>query len=125
MIEALLSVALLVLLATPIFVAQSAIFFRIMHVVGALQRTYMAQNFLNDARGAAKDAQQFSLEKKIEEPLTQVKYQASLVEKKSTFGSVQGLVHEQVSCTWQELGIKRTDTIVSFLFKPPKPEKKE
>lgn len=118
LVESLMAMAIMALLLTPLFISQATI---VQNLVGSdllLRRIFIAENFLFDARIAADGEQQFTMEKKIEDPTTVLKYQANLSSKKSTFKDFEDLVHEQTTIEWEEDGKKRQEMLVTFIYKP-------
>ncbi len=83
-----------------------------------IDRIIQVKAFLIDARLAQpQDATNFELEKKINKPATTLKYTLQLPED-SPFKKFPNLYKEQITWQWQQATTTRTDTLVTFLYKP-------
>ena len=83
LIEAMLSVTILAILATPLFITQGSVLQAVASYSLHLQRIFYAQNFWQEARNKAADAQKFTLAKKFDNPAMNVKYEVAAIGKKS------------------------------------------
>ena len=92
-----------------------------------VHRSIVMKNFVFQARREflkKEDAKQFSLEKKIENPDTVLRYKVNPVSDKSMLKRVGALYGEQVTAEWQEDGRKQQETLTAIFFKAP-PEKEK
>ena len=119
LIEALISLTVMGVVLTPIFMAQSSIFQMVIRRTQAIDRIIYAQSFIIEVRRAIpKDAQQFVQEKKINKPATQLKYEIKQVSTESAFKDVPNLYKEQVTIDWQQGRNKQSDMLVQYIFMP-------
>ncbi len=130
LIEALMAITILALIITPLFILQGSILRNVTYFSQRLRRVFLAKNFLFEMRIEAEKQQAeqaFALEKKIDEPLTQLAYKREKLSKKSALSSLEDLYVERVTATWEQQGQQLTQEIVSIVHKKPKPkeEKKE
>lgn len=116
--EVLIALTIFALVATPLFVTEGVIVRGVARTAGLEQRIFLAENFLIDAGAEAGDAQNFTLEKKIPMPETQLKYVRAPVESKSIFKAHTGFLVEKVTIEWLEMGQKKSETITNFINKP-------
>ena len=118
LIEAMLAITIAALVLTPVFILQGTVLQSIMRLSHRIERLFLAQQFLYEARSIKPEAREFSLDKKIEEPQTILKYTMTSVPKKSQLANVPGLRIERVTVKWQDQGIERQDRLISFVYKP-------
>lgn len=118
LIEAMLAITIAALVLTPVFILQGTVLQSIMRLSHRIERLFLAQQFLYESRNIKPEAREFSLDKKIEEPQTILKYTMTSVPKKSQLANVPGLRIERVTVKWQDQGIERQDRLISFVYKP-------
>ncbi|MDR3550557.1 MAG: prepilin-type N-terminal cleavage/methylation domain-containing protein [Candidatus Babeliales bacterium] len=118
LIEAMLSVTVLAILATPLFITQGSVLQAVASYSLHLQRIFYAQNFLYEARNKAADAQKFTLAKKFDNPAMNVKYEVAAIGKKSYLKKIENLVAERLTIEWDQMGQKKKDVMISYLYKP-------
>lgn len=121
LIEAMLAVAIVALVMTPLFILQNRVFLGVTHAGHTTARFIAARNFLIETaeKNLKKDVPEFTLEKKIEDPLTFLKYEIKPVTKESAIGKKFNNVHkESVTFTWQDGTATKKDTLVSFMYRP-------
>jgi prepilin-type N-terminal cleavage/methylation domain-containing protein len=118
LLEVLMALAVFAILITPLFITQGTVVKNVASNTRLVQRIFLAENMLIDARAQDSQAQTFTFDKKIIAPETQLNYSRNPVEKKSVFQIYNGLVTEKVSMSWSDMGQKREDSIVTFLYKP-------
>ncbi len=124
--EVLFATAIMGLVLSALFSTQATIIENMLKAESHLARIYAAENFMYDARMASNEASDFTLEKKIEDPLTTFKYESTLSTKKSSLKKFSDLVFEQVTIEWQDLNkSKRKDTLISFVYRPQSPQEKK
>src|SRR5579863_10374838 len=119
LIETILSITIAALVLTPVFVLHSAVLKRVIRGSHAFNALLQGKLFLGQARQKQEpDAQEFKLEKKIEEPALTLDYVLhKSVDKKSSLSSCEGLHAEVVTITWTDQGDKRQEKLVTFVYK--------
>jgi prepilin-type N-terminal cleavage/methylation domain-containing protein len=123
LIETMIATAVLGILMTPLFMTESSIFLNVSTVSRLLARVLVAQNFFVDSRIAAGKKQEFVLEKKIDEPLMQLKYEVTAIDKKSKLSDFDNLMIERVTIEWNEGTKKQKEILISYIFKPKEQKK--
>lgn len=118
LVEILVALVIFALLATPLIMTQSTILGGVARNAWHVQRMIAAQNFFVDGRQAAHTAPEFTLEKKIASPEAYLRYVRAPVAQGSLAVGYKGLLCEKVTVEWQEMGQKKSDTLVQFIFKP-------
>lgn len=119
LIEALLAIALVGIVLTPLFILQGASLRSVARLSRHLHRIYAAERFLFESqRSVALNVRQLVLEKKLEDPQTVLKYELRDISKESSLKDVHDIVAEQVTMRWEEDGMWRQDQILNFVFKP-------
>lgn len=122
LIESLLSIAVVTMLMSPIFVINNQIIRGVNRYAQTIDRTLQAKTFLIKAAfavGASATEHPTQFEKKIDNPKTFMRYEQKKIDKKSTLGEFTDLSMHQVSLRWQDHnGVPRTDTLISFVFQP-------
>ncbi len=127
LIETLFALALFALSVVPLIMLQSRMLLTIGTYSERVHRSIVMKNFVFQARREflkKEDAKQFSLEKKIENPDTVLRYKVNPVSDKSMLKRVGALYGEQVTAEWQEDGRKQQETLTAIFFKAP-PEKEK
>lgn len=118
-IEAILAIAIVGLVLTPLFLLQGNVIRRVGQWSRYMQRIYKAKNFfIESQRAISPDTRQVMLEKKIDDPEAVLKYKIRKVASKSSLRKFKNILVEQVALEWEQEGVKRQDKLVSFLFKP-------
>jgi len=125
LIEVLISLAITGVVLAPVFMLHEMIMNRVNRSSKEFEYMLLGKNFLYTARQKQEaQAQEFSLEK------TELSGDATLryslengVNQKSSLASLPGLHREVVAVSWTELGNKKQDRLVTFVYKTP-PEKK-
>lgn len=125
LIESLMATAVMAILLTPLLVTQGTILQNLVRAGANLQRIFLAQNFLIDARIEAGESRKFSYEKKIEEPPTQFKYQVEPLAKKTSIKDVEGLVQERVTISWDMGKQKNQEVLIAYRYQPEPEEQKK
>lgn len=126
LMEVLFATVIMGMVFAALFSTQATIIENMLRAQAHLTRIYEAENFAYDARMASHDASPFTLEKKIEDPLTTFKFESTSSKKKSSLKNFNDLELEQVTIEWQDLNkTKKKDTLVSFIYKPKVAEEKK
>jgi prepilin-type N-terminal cleavage/methylation domain-containing protein len=125
LVEVMLSMMIMGLALSPIFILFSMIMQRVNRSSRAYDAVLLCKNFLQEAHQKQEpEAQSFSLEKKeIDFDVTLTYSLDKGVDQKSVFGSLQGLHRETVTATWLETGEKKEEQLVSFVYKKPEQKK--
>ncbi len=118
-IEAILAVAIVGIVLTPLFLLQGNVIRKIGQWSRYMQRIYEAKNFfIESQRAIPPDTRQVMLEKKIADPEAVLKYEIREIASKSSLRKFKNILVEQVTLEWEQEGLKRQDIVMSFLFKP-------
>lgn len=125
LIEAMISIAVIGIVLTPLFVTQGTVMSNVAQYANRLQRTFGAELFMLKSRDDAGNERQFTIEKKTQAPTARMKYQMASIKKESALKNFDDMLAEQVTVEWDEGVNKRSDTLVNFIYKPkPVSEKK-
>lgn len=127
LIETLFALALFALSMVPIIMLQSRMLLTVATYSERVHRSIAMKNFVYQARREflkKDDAQQFSLEKKIENPDTVLRYKVNPVSDKSVLKRVAALYSERVTAEWQENGRAQQETLTALFFKLPQAKEK-
>ncbi len=127
LIETLFALALFALSMVPIIMLQSRMLFTVATYSERMHRSIVMKNFVFQARREflkKEDAKQFSLEKKIENPDTVLRYKVNPASDKSMLKRVAALYSERVTAEWQEDGRAQQETLTALFFKPPQAKEK-
>ncbi len=125
LIEVLISLAITGVILTPIFMLHEMIMNRVNRSSKTFEYMLLCKNLLFSARQKQDpEAQDFSVEK------AEIAFDATLtytlekgVDQKSSLASLPGLHKEVVTVSWTDLGTKKQDRLITFIYKTP-PEKK-
>ncbi len=126
LIEALLSMMIVGVVLAPLFVLHGVIMQRVSKSSKQLYAVLKAEQLLYEARQKQEpDAQEFSLNKEVEDTSITLKYELEKgVNPKSSLASYGGLHKEMVSIDWtDQQGIKHHETMVSYVYKQPEQKK--
>lgn len=120
LIETLLTVAIMGMLLTPLFISQGTILFSVRTLSDEYARISAAKNFLIASRLSSSEDKKVA-PKSDEELKATLKYSLEKLsgdlEKK-----FNGLKREKVVIEWQDGINRRQEALVSFVFKPEKEE---
>lgn len=123
LIEVMLSMAIMGLVLTPIFLLQGKATERIYRMGSRMRSLFYAQEILYEARRAQPPAvREFTFAQKNEEEQLQAEYRLMGVPEKSSLAKIEHLLREEVKVRDQRF--KRETTMVRFIYKKPLPEKK-
>lgn len=126
LIEALLSMMIVGVVLSPLFLLYGVIMQRVNKSSKQLYSLLWGKQLLCEARQKQEpDAQTFTLDKKIEESSAQLKYSLdSGVDPKSALASYAGLHREIVSIMWTDhQGVQRHEELVTYIYKQPEQKK--
>lgn len=119
LIEAMFAIAITALVLTPLFILQSTILQQVSRASNKISRIFIAKQFMHEARQAIPlDTQKFTLEKKIDNPLTFLKYEINPLSEKSSLAQIKNLYIEHIIITWEDGTKKKKNKLVSFIYKP-------
>jgi prepilin-type N-terminal cleavage/methylation domain-containing protein len=118
MMESIFAVAIIAVVLTPIFILQGNTLRNVATIANYMQRLFFAADFLQQARQTqAPIVRQFMLEKKENNPQTILKYELSSTQNPA-LKDIPGILQEKVTITWQEDRHRRSDALVSYVYKP-------
>lgn len=125
LIETVIAMVIAALVLTPIFIMHSGILQRVNRGSIAFDMILHSKVLLSEARQKQDpDAQEFTLDKKIDEYDATSKYNLDkAVDPKSSIGSLPGLHRESVTVNWIEQGQKKQERLVTFVYKKPEQKK--
>lgn len=125
LMETMLAMVIIGIVLTPVFILHGTIMQRMSKSSKQLYALLWGKQLLYEARQKQEaNAQEFSLDKKLEESQAELKYVLNRsIEKKSSLSSSEGLHQELVTITWIEQGQKRTEKLVSYVYKTPEQKK--
>ncbi len=124
LIEVLLSLAIIALVLTPIFVVQGTVLSRVGRYARMIDRFMQSQLFfVNSSIAVSAEAKSTTLEKKIDVPLTFLSYEFQKLPDSSPLKNFKDVYQEKVTIRYEDDGRKYLDSLVSFRYRPE--EKKE
>jgi prepilin-type N-terminal cleavage/methylation domain-containing protein len=125
LVETMLAMVIVGMVLTPIFLLFGTIQQRMYKSSSQLYALLSGKQLLYEARQKQETiAQQFSLDKKLEESATELRYVLqSGMDSKSSLASLQGLHKEVVSIVWTEQGQKRQEQLYAYVYKQPEQKK--
>lgn len=128
--EVLLAVAIIGLVLTPIFITQSTLLQSVSRISRRMARVFFAKQFLIESTSVMqlkqKDKEDPSITiEKVDDPETVVMYKVQKLPKNSVFSQFPDLYLKSTTAKWQRDGIEQEQTLISFMFQPEPPEKKE
>lgn len=119
LIEALLAMAIIGLVLTPIFMNQTAVSRTTARAARRLAQIFAAKKVLIDNEMAlAPDVQQFTNEKKLERPPTTFTYELKKIPENSAFKKFNNVLMQTVSWTNARDKKKTLEKLVTFIYKP-------
>jgi len=123
--ETMLAMVIIGIVLTPIFILHGTIMQRMNKSSKQLYGFLSGKQFLYEARQKQEPGvHEFTLEKKIEESGTDLKYvlQPS-VDPKSVLASSEGLHKEVVTVSWMNQGKQQSEQLISYVYKTPEQKK--
>lgn len=125
LVETMLAMVIVGIVLTPVFLLFGTIQQRMNKQNKQFYALLSGKQLLYEARQKqTPDAHEFTLDKKLEESGTTLKYvlQKS-VDAKSSLASLDGLHKEVVTIDWPEMGQNRQEKIVAYVYKQPEQKK--
>jgi prepilin-type N-terminal cleavage/methylation domain-containing protein len=121
LIEVVMAMTITALVMSPIFIIYGTILQFVNRSSQEFDYMLLCKNVLYEARQKQDpEAQEFSFDK------AETDFEATLiyslgkgVDPKSSLTSLQGLHRELVTVSWVEQGVKKQDTLVTFIYKKP------
>lgn len=126
LVETMLAMVIVGIVLTPIFLLFGTIQQRMNKQNKQLYALLAGKQLLYEARQKqAPEAHEFTLDKKLEETGTELKYalKKSVDAKSSLLASLDGLHKEVVTIDWSEMGQKRHEKIIAYVYKQPEQKK--
>lgn len=124
LIEVMVSVVILGLLLTPLFIWHSGNLGALVTSSNLVRRVLAARNFMVDTYSSlAPDTRATTMEKKITHPTTVLVYELKDKLRNPELAALKGLCQEQVLIRWQENGRTAKETSVALCYR--KEERKE
>lgn len=124
LIEVMITVAILGILLTPLFILHSSNLSTLAISSTAVQRIIAARNFVVDTYvSLSPDTRTTTIEKKITNPLTVFTYELKDKVHNKELAALKGLCQENITMRWHEYGRPRQESLIAFCYK--KEERKE
>jgi len=119
LIEAMFAIAITAIVLTPLFILQGTILQQTSRASHKIERIFLAQQFMYEAkRTMPLDTREFTLEKKIDNPTTFLKYEIKPIPSQSSLAQINDLYIEYVTISWKDETQKKQSKIVNFIYKP-------
>lgn len=120
LIETMFALAIAALVLTPLFILQGTMLQQVSRASNKIERIiFIATQFMWEAKlKMPPDAQTFTLEKKIDDPLTFLKYEVIPLPEKSSLAQINSLYRERVVISWEDGTTKRESELINFIYKP-------
>ena len=119
LIVTMFAIAITAIVLTPLFILQGSILQQVSRASHKIERIFLAQQFMYEAKRAMPlDTREFTLEKKIDNPTTFLKYEIRATPLKSSLAQINDLYIESVAISWKDGTQKRQNKIVNFVYKP-------
>jgi prepilin-type N-terminal cleavage/methylation domain-containing protein len=125
LVETMLAMVIVGIVLTPIFLLFGTIQQRMNKQNKQFYALLSGKQLLYEARQKqAPEAHEFALDKKLEESGTTLHYALKKsVDAKSSLVSLDGLHKEIVTIDWTEMGQKRHEQIIAYVYKQPEQKK--
>lgn len=121
LIEAMIAVAIIGLVLTPLFTLENNVFNGVMRMAEQFHRSLFASHFMHTAqKDEPMGGSEYSIEHKENRPLSIVKYVLSPVASQSALAECKRLFRQEVTAS----GLERTSpkaVLVQYVFKPERP----
>ncbi|HSW74031.1 MAG TPA: type II secretion system protein [Candidatus Limnocylindria bacterium] len=118
LIEALMAMAIIAIIVTPLFVLYSTLFQTVSKAELRMDRVQQAQNFLIESERSLVAKTPLPPEKKVSYPPMSMTFAHGAVPADSPLSSYKTLSLAKVTTTWQEGKAKRSDVFVYYVYKP-------
>jgi prepilin-type N-terminal cleavage/methylation domain-containing protein len=119
LVEALLAVAIMAIMLTPLFILQATKMQTTVRASRTYDRVTHAYTFLLQ-QGYKQSNGQGKQEKNVGRPVTTLTFERGNIPKKSVLSRFNDCVIERVLMTWRDGTQQKTDTLVRFVYKPKK-----
>jgi len=118
LIETMFSIAITAIVLTPLFILQGTVLQQISRASLKIERVFLAQQFMHEAKRAMPlDTREFTLEKKIDNPTTLLKYEIRPISPQSSLAQINNLYIEYVTISWKDGTEQKQNKIVNFVYK--------
>ncbi|HRN78425.1 MAG TPA: prepilin-type N-terminal cleavage/methylation domain-containing protein [Candidatus Dependentiae bacterium] len=115
LLETLFAMVIIAAVMSPLFFMQADVLRRVAGVSNHMQRIFFMRDFLFNARQQQpKNTTQFTLEKRVSNPETILRYELKPVDKKSALSSVQGMYTERVTAMWSYNNQRKDDVLCTL-----------
>lgn len=122
LIEVVLAVAIVGVIMTAVFVAQGSAMYAVNRISQVLRRVYAAEQYMLEKRAENVNGVEVKSDQKIiTYPAATLAYKLEKTDNPS-LKAFKDIYREEVVISWKEQRVPRTDALVSFSFKPPRPE---
>jgi len=119
LIETMFAIAITAIVLTPLFILQGTILQQVSRASHKIERIFLAQQFMDEAKRAMPlDTRKFTLEKKIDNPTTFLKYEIRPIPPQSSLAQINDLYIECVTISWKDEIQQKQSKIVNFVYKP-------
>jgi prepilin-type N-terminal cleavage/methylation domain-containing protein len=126
LIETLVALAIMAMVLAPIFITQGSMLYHVSRLTRHVERMIQADLFLQESIiKSVKEAKDLHTEKDIQSPHTHMVFEAKKISDDSPLKKYPDLYTQRVTLTWQEDKVKRTDALLTFIYKPEPPKKPE
>jgi prepilin-type N-terminal cleavage/methylation domain-containing protein len=124
LLETLIAMLIATMVLMPIFGVLSGVFKQVVFSDHHIERLMNAQTFLQETtRTLDRDAKEFHLEKKIDDPETYLRYELKPCAERLKLEG-HDIYSIQLTMTWQEGNQSRQEVIKTFMYRVVKEEKK-
>lgn len=115
LLETLFAMVIIAAVMSPLFFMQADVLRRVAGVSNHMQRMFFMRDFLFNARQQQpKNTTQFTLEKRVSNPETTLRYELKPVDQKSALSSVQGMYTERVTAMWSDNNQRKDDVLCTL-----------
>lgn len=121
LIESLIAMAIIAIIGVTVLSTESGMLKRAYTARDSIARLVLLNNFLEDNHILEQTGQPPLSQKTIDEPLTQLKY-SSRPAQGSAFSTIENLVIEKVTATWNDLLQENTEQFIALHLVLPKEE---
>ena len=108
----------------PIFITQTTIIQKVSTLSRNIDRMFQTKLYFVESSIATIKDKQSTLEKKITHPTTQLKFEIKKPSDASAAKNFKNIYSQIVTATWLDNRIKRSEILLSFVYKP-EPKQKE
>lgn len=126
LIETLLALAIMAMMLLPIYLLQGSAVRNTYRYARQVERIMQAKLFLIDtAITNIKESKNLSFDKKIKDPATDLKFEQKKIGENSVLKKFNNLMMQQVNISWTENRVRKSDALVTFVFRPETQKKEE